>query len=883
MKLRLVVGALAFAFVGFAAASCGSSDSSVFPGSGGDSGVDLSEGGGTGFGNTEGGAVGGNGSCKPLTCKDLGNNCGPAGDGCGGKIDCGTCVAPQTCGGGAKPSTCGGTQGCVVKTCKDLGINCGPAGDGCGGEITTCGTCNTPEFCGGAGPSKCGGGLITDGGPQLLPDGGVCDPRTTCNAMECGPVADGCGGLLTCPGCTSGLSCGGGGVASMCGAPACAKTTCALQKADCGFVADGCGGLLNCGGASCALGFCGGGGPNKCGLGTDAGVPCVNFCTSQAACAVNSQTTVTGTVFAPNGTLPLPGAIIYVPNGALTYPFGVTTFSDGVAGGTCDSCAASASGNPLVTTTSAFDGTFTLQNVPAGVAFPIVVQLGRWRRVIMIPAITKCTSKTLTAAQTRLPVTQNEGGVLDNIPLFALSTGQIDGLECVFRKLGILDSQFGNPGGAARIQFYLDDEGNGGAAGATYDGSTPSITSLYASQAQMEKYDALVFACAGAPADKPTAARNFALNYANEGGRIFATHYNYTWLYDVVGGGNAFTSPWGSAVQWIPDNPNYDNNALADVGLIDTTAKGGIFDKWLGAAGVNALSATAPDRVALKDPRYDAFTPVDGASQSFITQYNPAAPAPVFHLDFNTPYNAATQCGRVIFSDFHVSIGNTAGTTFHGECNNNALTAQEKILAFMLFDLTSCIQQVQPTCTKIGCGAQTCGPASDGCGGQQDCGTCAGNQVCQGTPSTCVTPPCTKAKCSAGECGLIPDGCNGSVDCGLCATGTCGGNGANQCGGNSCAPLDCPTQNIHCGPAGDGCGKLIDCGPCAAGFTCGGGGTPGVCGKPTCTPRTCAAANANCGPIADGCGGSIDCGTCTGGLTCGGGGTPNQCGGQGVH
>jgi len=38
------------------------------------------------------------------------------------------------------------------------------------------------------------------------------------------------------------------------------------------------------------------------------------------------------------------------------------------------------SGSPLVTATTAVDGTFTLDNAPSGTAIPLVIQLGRWRR-----------------------------------------------------------------------------------------------------------------------------------------------------------------------------------------------------------------------------------------------------------------------------------------------------------------------------------------------------------------------------------------------------------------------------------------------------------------------------------------------------------------------
>jgi hypothetical protein len=556
---------------------------------------------------------------------------------------------------------------------------------------------------------------------------------------------------------------------------------------------------------------------------------------------------------------------------------------------------------------------------------------------LTIPAVTKCTTVAEPAKLTSFPNIQNQGcfdmlgnaitpctgnGSLDNIPLMALSTGYIDPLECVLRKLALADgngngggfktkktwpNQFTNPTGTGRVRFYQDDEG-GGTAGERIDTNTPSITSLIAAQTTLEKYDALLFACPGGSTDKATAERTEVLNYANEGGRVFATHWNYTWLYDVNNNSDIrcdanfntatnacnYTSAWGTSLTWNPDA-----QATKDTGLVSTTASGGTFDKWLGATGVTALcnaapnnncntapATGAPDRINISDPRYDAFGPVDTNAELFVSQYNPGTPVPILHYAFNTPYAAAKQCGRVIFSDFHVS-GNTSSptTNFPSACDNNALTSQEKVLAYMLFNLTSCITPTGGggTCTKVGCGAQTCGPASDGCGGQQSCGICSTGQVCQGSPSKCITPPCTKAACKTGQCGTIPDGCSGTIDCGSCATGQiCGGGGPNICGSNTCTQTTCMAQGVSCGFAADGCGGILNCGTCPMGQTCGGGGVPGKCGAPMCTPTTCMKVGANCGIIADGCGGSLDCGACSSGQTCGGSGTPNVSGG-GIH
>jgi len=201
--------------------------------------------------------------CVKKTCAELGINCGPAADGCGGLVDCGTCTPPEICGGGGKPSVCG-TAPCTKKTCAELGAKCGMQGDGCGGLID-CGACVAPETCGGGGvPNTCGAPPKPDTGPP-------CVPKTCASfGYNCGPTADGCGGLIDCGKCTTGI-CGGGGTPNVCGggiSSGCVKKTCADRGANCGPVSDGCGGLTTSCGTCTAPQTCGGGGvPSVCGGG----------------------------------------------------------------------------------------------------------------------------------------------------------------------------------------------------------------------------------------------------------------------------------------------------------------------------------------------------------------------------------------------------------------------------------------------------------------------------------------------------------------------------------------------------------------------------------------------------------------------------------------
>jgi len=73
-------------------------------------------------------------------CAQLGAQCGPASDGCGGTLMCGSCLAGQTCTAGKCASAC------TPETCAQQGLVCGAASNGCGGTLN-CGTCAKGTIC----------------------------------------------------------------------------------------------------------------------------------------------------------------------------------------------------------------------------------------------------------------------------------------------------------------------------------------------------------------------------------------------------------------------------------------------------------------------------------------------------------------------------------------------------------------------------------------------------------------------------------------------------------------------------------------------------------------------------------------------------------------
>lgn len=610
--------------------------------------------------------------------------------------------APTITGDSSITGDSGGV--CTPKKCSDLGYTCGMNGDGCGG-VVDCGTCTAPQYCGGGGYSKCGGNT------GFQPDG----------------------------------------------APSCTPQTCASLGIDCGPAGDGCGGLIQSCGTCSGTDICGGGGPGVCG----SGLQCVNLCKQQVKCDGGLSTTITGRVVA--GTLPqygnadpVPNVLVYVPNSP------IQPFTAGVQCG-CPQ----ATGDPLVYATTAVDGTFTLTNMPAGSSIPLVIQLGRWRRQISIPSVPACTSSAV--GDVHMPRDQSEG----DIPLTAISTGQVDPIECVLLKMGVSSAEFTDPSGAGRMHVY---QGNGARA----SNATPQESALTSSLPTMKNYDEILLPCWGQEVIKSAGDQANLESYGDVGGRIFATHFSYTWLFQ--------NNPYSTTASWNVNGGFFNQ----DTGQIDTgSKKGQTFAQWMQLIG--ALTNTSPPQFDVTNPRHD-FDAVNapGVRWVYATQ-NGSFP---LHYTFDTPLNASPACGRVIYSDFHVTNSSSSGQIL-STCPPGAMTPQEKALEYMLWDLASCVGSQVPQCVPLTCQQQniSCGPAGDGCGGLiKSCGTCSGNQ-------------------------------------------TCGGGGKNgQCGypdGGKCAPQTCQQLGIGCGPAGDGCGGLLSCGTCSGSQTCGGGGTPGQCGGGT--------------------------------------------------
>ena len=376
------------------------------------------------------------------------------------------------------------------------------------------------------------------------------------------------------------------------------------------------------------------------------------------SCPAGTTTSISGTVYAPNGVDPLPDILVYVPNAA------VSGFTPGVS---CPVVGQPPSGSPLVGTTTAFDGTFTIPNMPVGTNIPLVIQTGRWRRQVVIPSVSACVN---TSFSTRFPQNQTEG----DIPKIAVATGSADSVECVLRKVGISDSEFTDPSGGGRINFYSST----GKAGAEISTSTPTADTLLGTSAALNQYDVLMLPCEGGEYIKPAQQLANVVSFANAGGRIYSSHYSYVWMFQ--------NPPFNTVANWSPNEHTSIPNGIATVNT--SFSDGNTLAQWLQLVG----ASTTPGQIPIQTLRQD-MNGVIAPTQSYLTLNNPTYNNPVMQFVFPTPVGqTGGQCGRVLFNEYHVEAPATAsnGLAFPAECSaTTAMTAQEKLLEYSLFELTS--------------------------------------------------------------------------------------------------------------------------------------------------------------------------------------------------
>lgn len=365
-------------------------------------------------------------------------------------------------------------------------------------------------------------------------------------------------------------------------------------------------------------------------------------------------TAITGKVFAPNGTLPLYNVTVYAP---IDDP---PPFTAGVQ---CTQCTNGFPGGSYASAASDAEGKFRLEGIPAGINVPVIITTGKWRRKVIIPVVTECADTPLPDGTFRLPKNRTEG----DMPNIAVVTGGCDPLACILTKLGIDRAEFGdNAASGKAVTFY-----NG--AGGTAPGAPASATALWGNLNELKKFDVVINSCECDENNQNKTSPDVLKQYADMGGRVFNTHYHYTWTKNLIPAWQG-TATWGGGSGGTPD-------------LVDMTHAGGqALARWLVAVG----ASTVLGQIQLGTKTQDAGS-VIAPTTRWLHASGPSSTATSHYLSFQTPVGApsSAQCGKVVYAGMHVSSG-SVGTTFPSACSTT-FTADEKALVFLLFDLTTCV------------------------------------------------------------------------------------------------------------------------------------------------------------------------------------------------
>jgi len=490
---------------------------------------------------------------------------------------------------------------------------------------------------------------------------------------------------------------------------------------------------------------------------------CPHDCNGQA-----SNTYISGKVYDPAGKRTIYGAVVYIPSNPshVVDPMPFT----GVQCTTCTNFTYDGPPVPQAHAVTDPDGSFKIgidpstgtdwaggNPVPVGSDIPLVIQIGKWRRMVTI-AVAACQDNQIDKSLTSLPSSRGPNGQngQGSLPRIAISVGDADRLQCLFARMGIAASEFtSGPTGTGAINLYEDDT-----ASFTGTVSWPSSTTLWDTADHLNQYDIIMLGCQGSQStelsNKETvvtdASKQAMVDYANAGGKIFAEHYQQTWLASfpplkldaptkagasclkdpictadmaTVCAGNSdatasdcqlcsfnctnlavapyytASAPFGEVANWIVTSGEIDASGSIgspNMGAINTTfPSGAAFAQWLTYQPPSpAVSTTDPQgSITIEsEMKPTATATIDPPATTWIS-----IPGYADYFTFNTPVNQAeeSQCGRFAYTDVHVASGQS-GTPYYdpkpsaspSDCLDHELLNQEKAIEFMIFDLSHC-------------------------------------------------------------------------------------------------------------------------------------------------------------------------------------------------
>ena len=308
------------------------------------------------------------------------------------------------------------------------------------------------------------------------------------------------------------------------------------------------------------------------------------------------------------------------PNGALT-PIKQGT-------DTCNTCDVSI-GDYVTATISGPDGKFTLTGVPATTHVPLVVQIGKWRREVFLSQVTGCTDNAIA-------------GLVDDAPPREAIRGGHSADGPRHRRRGQPRAASSRASGSTRASTRRPTRAGGSTstrgwavagAAASWGGrrrGAPGLSSGGTAGDCTTDNPDLRLELEGQPrgvrhrppglrgrhvrsrgvqqstTNKTTTSKQALHDWLDEGGKVFATHFHYTWFKNGP-------ADFQGVATWLGHSGGQDNALYT----IDTSfPKGMVFNQWLGNVG--ALSGSQINLTSVAE----SVSTVNAPTQRWI--YNPA-------------------------------------------------------------------------------------------------------------------------------------------------------------------------------------------------------------------------------------------------------------------
>ncbi|MBI3897773.1 MAG: carboxypeptidase regulatory-like domain-containing protein [Gammaproteobacteria bacterium] len=378
--------------------------------------------------------------------------------------------------------------------------------------------------------------------------------------------------------------------------------------------------------------------------------------------------TVSGTVYAPNGTDPIANALVYQPQADKA----LRPFSR--AASNCEEPGVAY----VVKTCTGPDGTFQLSGLVSG-STTLVIAKGLFKKTIVVTVATDGTV-ALSKEQSTLPNAETDGA---QVPRIAIVTGAYDRMEDVFAKLGLgtVDANGRLMLGTERFTLY---SGTGDLLPTSYR----KFDVLLADIGELKKYDLIVINCGTDYEDSLASAdvRARLRQYVIDGGRIYATDLSYDFI----------EQPFPEFVDFAGSDEVAagapEHLSAAELGKEGITTNASVLDVslsgWLGLSvtcGPNASNCVNGDGTVHVEDFLGGWAVINGAhagaNVKFWTEGNVSwysGPTLTETTSGVKPLtlNFTVGAGKVLFSSYHTS----------GSPHTHFL-AQERILQYLIFEI----------------------------------------------------------------------------------------------------------------------------------------------------------------------------------------------------